>query len=170
MKRGTAIALGLGAAGAAYLYMKPKSASATASSESDAPVEVTEEASEQPTISKRKGDLKVVLTLRVSGMEKMFAKPADILRDVLNGARALANALPSACPGAPKIIGAPTGTIASVNDGYAIHISFPALWGHTKTGPIQTIVLNCIIKEIRKQPKINERFVKLTAQRINTYA
>lgn len=174
MKTGTAVILGLAGAGAAYLLLKPKEASASDSgtSEETPPAETpsTSGPSDQPTISKRKGILKVVLTLRVSGMEKMVANPNNILKDVLKGARALAISLPTACPGAPKLLGAPTGTIAGTSKGYAIQISFPALWGGTKTGPIKKQALDCIIAEIRKQPKVNARYLSLTAQRTNAYA
>jgi len=172
MKTGTAVALGLGAAGAAYLLLKPKTAEASDDGTSTPPVVVDVPAANgQPTIVKRKGALKVVLTLRVSGAEKMFANTGDILRDVLKGARALAVTLPSACPGAPKLLGDPTGTIAGTSQGYAITIQFPALWGHSGGvgGYLRPIVTDCIIREIRKQPKVNERFLKLTAMRGSAY-
>ena len=171
MKTGTAVVLGLAGAGVAYMFLKPKTADASDAGTTPEPVVVdVPTANGQPTIAKRKGNLKVVLTLRVSGLEKMAANTDHILRDVLKGARALAVTLPTACPGAPKLLGAPTGTIAGTSKGYAIQIVFPALWGSNKVGPLKKAVTECIIHEIRKQPKVNERYLSLTAQRISANA
>jgi len=165
--------LGLAGAGAAYLLFKPKTAEASTTEEPNSePAEVpaTDTPSDQPTIAKRKGNLKVVLKLRVSGAEKMFANTDHILRDVLKGAKAVAANLPTACPGAPKLMGAPSGTIGGTSDGYAVQLVFPALWGGSKTGPVKDTVRACLIKEIRKNKKVNERFISLTASRISANA
>jgi hypothetical protein len=174
MKTGTAVALGLGAAGAAYFLLKPKTAEASDDGTSTPPVVVDVPAANgQPTIEKRKGDLRIVLKLRVSSLEKIAANPGNILRDVLKGAKALAVTLPATCPSLVKLVGAPTGTIGGTSSGYAIIIAFPALWGarsSNKAGygigqPIKKEALDCITREIRKNKKINERFISLTATR-----
>lgn len=173
MKTGTAVILGLGAAGVAYMLLKPKSAeaSSTADENGSEPVEPppTDNPSGQPAIAKRKGILKIVLKIRVSGFEKAMSNPNTILSDVMKGATALATALPNSCPTAPKLLGRPTGTIGGTSDGYAIQIAIPALWGSEKMGPIRKEPLDCIIREIRKNDKIKPRFISLTAQRINAY-
>jgi hypothetical protein len=171
MKTGTAVVLGLAGAGVAYMFLKPKTAEASDAGTTPEPVAVdVPTANGQPTIAKRKGNLKVVLKLRVSGAEKMFANTDHILRDVLKGAKAVAANLPTACPGAPKLMGAPSGTIGGTSDGYAVQLVFPALWGGSKTGPVKETVRDCLIKEIRKNKKVNERFISLTANRISANA
>lgn len=165
--------LGLAGAGAAYFLLKPKTAEASTTEEPNSePAEVpaTDTPSDQPAIAKRKGILKVVLVLRVSGFEKMAANPSNILRDVLKGAKAVAANLPSACPTAPKLLGNPSGAIGGTSQGYAVTLTFPALWGGTKTGRVRDDVLACLTKEIRKNRQVNERFISLTAQRTSAYA
>ena len=172
--------IGGGVGLAVYSYVKSNSHPSESTQEQNGSVPVTIPESERPgsqsTIQRRKGVLSVKLELRVSGAEKMFANKSDIVRDVLKGAKALALTLPEKCPGAPKLMGDPTGSIKDSSNGYIVTINWPAIWGHSGIGPngaplpVKPVVRDCVIREIRKQPKVNERFLALSAYRTSAYA
>ncbi len=118
--------------------------------------------------AQRVGPLRVVLELKVSSFEKMFA--GDISGDARKAAKKLAGKLGAACPGAPTIANTNPAIlkVKDVGAGFRVTLVWPAVWKGSTTGPVRSQVLACIKGLLGAANKdFAKRLIRLTAERVS---
>lgn len=121
----------------------------------------------EPQQQQYAGPLEVLLEVRASGFEKLFA--GDITSDVRKSAIKIANQLPTACPIAPKLSRSDP-AVVRVSDsdrGFKVRLVWPAIWPSVVKGPVRSEVRACMEALTRKvDPKLGERLLSFVAQRL----
>ena len=131
----------------------------------NAPDVVKEYASKEETTFR--SPLVIKVEMKVSGFEKMFASKSDIKRDIKKAAIEIGKTLPSECPGAPKLLGAPLVTLKDSSKGFIATVSWLAEWTHREKGPIREIVANCLKRQLlQKEPDLQARLRSFEATRV----
>jgi hypothetical protein len=134
-------------------------------------IDSMQQASQQETIAKRKGDLQVSVSLNANSVEKAFANKTSLINDILKAAKKIGSQLPNQCPGAPALLGDPRAQLIDTPQGFKAIITWAAMWKGTETGPVRSVVKECITNLVKSSDEqINSRFAGIEARRINSYA